>query len=182
MLVRVLSMPARGRPTASQWPVTRAPQKHFDACKRVLPCVSMCGGGEPHTRAACVSSVFWTRVIVCEAQSSERERGTRGRGSGKARCADMPFCREIGSDRRWTEFCAPQTSHSGMVVTASPRNRRKHAAAIGRSPRRADASTLPRVCVIACARRKPHHQNSLQSLSQFGPRNTTPTRARTTRN
>ena len=38
MLVRVLSMPARGRPTASQWPVTRAPQKHFDVQVRVAVC------------------------------------------------------------------------------------------------------------------------------------------------
>ena len=37
MLVRVLSMPSRGRPTASQWPVTRAPQKRILTCKRVLP-------------------------------------------------------------------------------------------------------------------------------------------------
>ena len=108
MLVRVLSMPARGRPTASQWPVTRAPQKHFDVQARVAVCEHVRWWRGSHTRAACVSSVFWTRVIVCEAQSSERERGTRGRGSGRP---GAPTCLFVGKwesvTRFATELCLP---------------------------------------------------------------------------
>ena len=108
MLVRVLSMPARGRPTASQWPVTRAPQKHFDVQARVAVCEHVRWWRGSHTRAACVSSVFWTRVIVCEAQSSERERGTRDRGSGRP---GAPTCLFVGKwesvTRFATELCLP---------------------------------------------------------------------------
>ena len=52
-------------------------------CKRMLPCESMCGGGEACTRAACVSSVLCTRVLVCKAQ-----RGERGRGGGEAEASE----------------------------------------------------------------------------------------------
>ena len=44
-------------------------------CKRVLQCESTCVGGEACARAACVTSVLCTRVLVCEAQSGERGRG-----------------------------------------------------------------------------------------------------------
>ena len=54
-------------------------------CKRVLQCGSTWVAGEANTRAACVTSVLCTRVIVCRAQ-----RGERGRGGGEAEARAMP--------------------------------------------------------------------------------------------
>ena len=72
-------------------------------CKRMLPCESMCGGGEACTRAACVSSVLCTRVLVCKAQ-----RGERGRGGGEAEASEAGarpckkiFCLENGKMGKW---------------------------------------------------------------------------------
>ena len=75
----------------SQWPVTRAPQKHFDVQARVAVCEHVGRRRGSHACGACVSSVFCTRVVVCEAQGGERGRGTRGRGSGE-RMRDRAFC------------------------------------------------------------------------------------------
>ena len=41
-------------------------------------------------RAACVSSVLCTRVLVCKAQGSERGRGMRGEGWASP-VRDMPL-------------------------------------------------------------------------------------------
>ena len=60
-------VPAASRPTASQWPVTRArTAKHF-ARERVLLQESMCIAGEARTRAARVTSALFTRLLVCRA-------------------------------------------------------------------------------------------------------------------
>ena len=40
-------------------------------CERMLLCECMCIAGEARMRAACVSSVLCTRVLVCKAQGSE---------------------------------------------------------------------------------------------------------------
>ena len=77
--VRVPDVSAASRPTVSQWPVTRARQPTFDVRARAWLRESMCMAGEARTRAACVSSVLCTRVLVCRAQGSER-----GHGSGEA--------------------------------------------------------------------------------------------------
>ena len=84
---------ADSQPMASDTSTANA----FSTCKRVLPCVSMCGGGESHTRGACVSSVFWTRERVCKAQRGERGRGGGEAEASEARCAPV----------RWSAlFCA----------------------------------------------------------------------------
>ena len=44
-------------------------------CKRVLQCESTCVAGEARTRAACVTSVLYTRVVVYRAQRGERRHG-----------------------------------------------------------------------------------------------------------
>jgi len=64
-------------------------------CKRVLPCESTCVAGEARTRAACVTSVLCTRVLVCKAQGSERGRGGGG-GEAEASEARCATCLEIG--------------------------------------------------------------------------------------
>ena len=81
---RVRARCARSGPADSQ-PVaidTSTPSLLL-TCKRVLPCESMCVAGEARTRAACVTSVLCTRVLVCEVQSSERGRGG-GEDGGEA--------------------------------------------------------------------------------------------------
>ena len=70
------SGPADSQPMASD---TSTPSLLL-TCKRVLQCESTCVAGEARTRAACVTSVLCTRVVVCRAQ-----RGERGRGSGEAK-------------------------------------------------------------------------------------------------
>ena len=66
-------------------------------CKRVLQCGSVWVAGEARTRAACVTSVLCTRVLVCRAHSSERGHG----GSGEAK----PGARH--AVERWSAlFCA----------------------------------------------------------------------------
>ena len=103
-------------------------------CKRVLPCVSMCGGGEPHTRAACESSVFWTRGCVCKAQDSER-----GRGGGEDEAVAKPGAhirnREIGK--------------SGLRDFGKSGNRETHGAHKGNAMRPRIFSTHS-----SCSRRK----------------------------
>ena len=64
-------------------------------CKRVLQCESTCVAGEARTRAACVTSVLCTRVVVYRAQ-----RGERGIGGGEDEAVAKPGAhirnREIG--------------------------------------------------------------------------------------
>ena len=64
-------------------------------CKRVLQCESTCVAGEARTRAACVTSVLYTRVVVYRAQ-----RGERGIGGGEDEAVAKPGAhirnREIG--------------------------------------------------------------------------------------
>ena len=61
-------------------------------CKRVLQCESMWVAGEARTRAACVTSVLCTRVVVYRAQ-----RGERGRGGGEDEAVAKPGAHiEIG--------------------------------------------------------------------------------------
>ena len=66
-------------------------------CKRVLPCESTWVAGEANTRAACVTSVLYTRVVVYRAQ-----RGERGIGGGEDEAVAKPGAhiksgnREIG--------------------------------------------------------------------------------------
>ena len=54
-------------------------------CKRVLQCESTCVAGEARTRAACVTSVLYTRVVVYRAQ-----RGERGIGGGEDEAVAKP--------------------------------------------------------------------------------------------
>ena len=79
---------AAGRPTVSQLPVTRGTTFCFCACASACCCVSACARRcRARMRAACVSSVLCTRVLVCKAQGSECGRGMRG----EARCATCLF-------------------------------------------------------------------------------------------
>lgn len=65
-------------------------------CERVLPHESMCVAGEARTRAVCVPSAFCTRVLVCDAQRSERGRGG-GEDDGRRSVRRRAFGnREIG--------------------------------------------------------------------------------------
>ena len=72
-----------------------------------MPRESMCMAGEARARAACVSSVLCTRVLVCKAQRSERGRGSGEAEASEARCAtclkSFSRNREIGkSENRET--------------------------------------------------------------------------------
>ena len=83
---RVRARCARSGPADSQ-PVaidTSTPSLLL-TCKRVLPCESMCVAGEARTRAACVTSVLYTRVVVYRAQ-----RGERGIGGGEDEAVAKP--------------------------------------------------------------------------------------------
>ena len=70
-------------------------------CKRVLQCESTCVAGEARTRAACVTSVRYTRVVVYRAQ-----RGERGIGGGEDEAVAKPGAhirnREIGKSTTTT--------------------------------------------------------------------------------
>ena len=79
------SGPADSQPMASD---TSTPSMLL-TYKRVLQCESVWVAGEARTRAACVTSVLCTRVLVCRAQ-----RGERGRGGGEAK----PGAHKIDSD------------------------------------------------------------------------------------
>ena len=90
------SGPADSQPMASD---TSTPSLLL-TCKRVLPCESTWVAGEARTRAACVTSVLCTRVLVCKAQ-----RGERGRGGGEDEAvakagAHCPWAKELqGAER-----------------------------------------------------------------------------------
>ena len=115
---------AAGRPTVSQWSVTRA--RHH--CMRVLQCESTCVADEARTRAACMTSVLCTRVVVCSVCSVCRaQRGERGRGSGEAKpgarhaslrvfCCLCCFC--CTAKTRCVHKCAC-TSHAWLVCQLS---------------------------------------------------------------
>ena len=77
--VRVHARCVSGRPADDQ-PVA-SDVKH--TCKRRLQCESTCVAGEARTRAACVTSVLCTRVLVWKAQGCECERGGGEAEAGK---------------------------------------------------------------------------------------------------
>ena len=82
--VRVHARCVSGRPADDQ-PVA-SDIKHtscFLTCKRGLQCESTCVAGEARTRAACVTSVLCTRVLVWKAQGCECERGGGEAEAGK---------------------------------------------------------------------------------------------------
>ena len=89
-------------------------------CKRVLQCESTCVAGEARTRAACVTSVLCTRVVVYRAQ-----RGERGIGGGEDEAVAKPGAhiknvgksgnREIGKSgnrERIVRIRLPQCDHA----------------------------------------------------------------------
>ena len=94
--VRVHARCACSGPTDSQ-PMASDTSTHpcMLTCKRVLQCESTCVAGEARTRAACVTSVLYTRVVVYRAQ-----RGERGIGGGEDEAVAKPGAhirnREIG--------------------------------------------------------------------------------------
>ena len=82
-------------------------------CKRVLQCGSVWVAGEARTRAACVTSVLYTRVVVYRAQRGERGIGgdedeavakpgahIRNREIGKSGNREIGKNREIGNASR----------------------------------------------------------------------------------
>ena len=75
----VSGRPADDQPVASDFKHTSC----FLTCKRGLQCESTCVAGEARTRAACVTSVLRTRVLVWKAQGSECERGGGEAEAGK---------------------------------------------------------------------------------------------------
>ena len=137
-------------------------------CKRVLPCESMGVAGEARARVLRACRVRGGRVCWCA--SAEQARGRRG---GEGRDRSKPSARTFLSG--CTEFCAPRPDSglSKKIVTSfflrmfcsffsSKLRLRSLLAPLSSAPQRIPR-TLPRVYVVACARRKPHHQNSLQS-------------------
>ena len=95
---RVRARCARSGPSDSQ-PVaidTSTPSLLL-TCKRVLQCGSVWVASEARTRAACVTSVLCTRVLVWKAQGSECERGGGEAEAGKpVRDNSKSGNREIG--------------------------------------------------------------------------------------
>ena len=83
------SGPADSQPMASD---TSTPSMLL-TYKRVLQCERVWVAGEARTRAACVTSVLCTCVLVCRVQGSERGRGGGEAEASEARCAT---CLEIG--------------------------------------------------------------------------------------
>ena len=68
-------------------------------CKCMLLCECMCIAGEARMRAACVSSVLCTRVLVCQAQGSECE-ACEDEAKPGARHASFSACtKSYGVDR-----------------------------------------------------------------------------------
>ena len=130
-------------------------------CERVLPHESMCVAGEARTRAVCVPSAFCTRVLMCKAVEWER-----GRGRGEAR-QEMPVrtlfysrCSLLGV----TKFCDRDFSKLGLFRWVIDPWSGRLGSSVGlfysRSSTARTHPPLPRVCVVACARGKPHPQNS----------------------
>ena len=110
-------------------------------CKRVLQCESTCVAGEARTRAACVTSVLYTRVVVYRAQ-----RGERGIGGGEDEAVAKPGAhiksgnreiensgnREIEKTHRVnTDIYGDDNATTHFVVGLS---RRKDKASAGYSP------------------------------------------------
>ena len=98
-------------------------------CKRVLQCESTCVAGEARTRAACVTSVLCTRVVVCKAQ-----RGERGRGGGEAEARAMPVRdMPLGGTGLQLFFCTVQNAQrayeSGFCLLWAQFVKRTHRAA-----------------------------------------------------
>ena len=114
-------------------------------CKRVLQCESTCVAGEARTRAACVTSVLSTRVVVYRAQ-----RGERGIGGDEDEAVANPGahiseCREIGKSGN---------REIGNASRAYGDRKRDHAAARPRCCRRR-ARRLARPAVrLQCKRSK----------------------------
>ena len=165
--VCVLMVQVASRLMVSQWPMTRAPQKHFDVC--VLPCVSMCGGGESHTRAACVSSVFWTRERVCRAQ-----RGERGRGSGEAEAvaklgATCLSARDFAV-RQKGKIAPRASAKADIIIIARPVLRRLVApprcAALGRAA--LGRAALSRAALSRAALSCADHRHGAQAIHSRG--------------
>ena len=96
------SGPADSQPMASD---TSTPSWLL-TCQRVLQCGSTWVAGVANTRAACVTSVLCTRVVVCRAQ-----RGERGRDGGEDDARAMPV-REmpLGGTGLQLCFCTVQNA------------------------------------------------------------------------
>ena len=92
-------------------------------CKRVLQCESTCVAGEARTRAACVTSVLCTRVVVYRAQ-----RGERGIGGDEDEAVAKPGAhirmsgnREIG--KSGNREIGKSGTHRGHTETSAVGNR-----------------------------------------------------------
>ena len=161
------------QPPAGRRPASGQCLKHHIqllTCKRVLPCESMGVAGEARARVLRACRVRGGRVCWCA--SAEQ---ARGRGGGEGRGRGEPGAR-AGLHRSVvavTNFCDLvvvvdselfQNIHNiKMRSTFVPRRPSFFVRHIRCSP------PLPRVCVVACARRKPHHQNSLQCVLAIWP-------------
>ena len=85
-------------------------------CKRVLQCESTCVAGEARTRAACVTSVLCTRVVVYRAQ-----RGERVISGGEDEAVAKPGAHiEIGKSGN-REIGKPHRAHTPFYVRLSAR-------------------------------------------------------------
>ena len=101
----------------------------------VLQCESTCVAGEAHTRAACVTSVLCTRVVVCRAQRGERRRGGGEDEAVAKPSAHIKIIRKSGNQeikksrnqewevRKWEARCE-QPQHDPRRVPRPGRARR----------------------------------------------------------
>ena len=162
-IVCVPDAPAASRPTASRWPVPQASHPAFD----VQACVAVCSESmATHARMRDASSARGVRdassAHACRAV--EWERG-RGRGEAEAdrnsRCAHLFEVHKI--------LCTPKSpclvnmeysekSLFGNISVTTPNLLARRLRQLLRSSLLFySRPPLPRVCVVACVRRKPHH-------------------------
>ena len=146
--IRMLDAPVARRPTVSQWPVTRARQPAFFLRERVLQCESMCVAGEAHTRGACVSSVFCTRVLVCQPRRGPAAGGEPA-GRQALRMRDMPLVSALNSDA--SEF-QTYTESQCVLIQGSFLQRTSRAFCTVCAPRHSPAAPQP-CCAAAAGRR-----------------------------
>ena len=121
------------------------------------------------TRAACASSVHCTRVLVCKAQSREKARrqGSRQDPVHKILCTRCTrfLCTPclVKSHFENYNFCVHQNGSTRARGQLLIRRRAPRSFIRGCTPQ--TRPPISHVYVVVCACRKPHHQNSLQSLS-----------------
>ena len=131
----VLMVQVASRLTVSQWPITRAPQKHFDVLQaRVAMWEHVRRWRGSHACSVRDERALYARGRVQGAARRARAWRWRGRGSGEARCAHRN--REIGkSGNRETHGAHTGTAMRPRIFsTLSSCSRRKDKASAASRP------------------------------------------------